>query len=268
MRAADRTADELRAAGLAPTMQRRVVLAAMEGRQRPVSALEVHRHLRTQGYAVGLTTVYRTLHALADAGVAHSFTRDGEQTYRHCRYGPHHHLVCEVCGLVIERPVRNTAAWMEQIGAEEDFVPNPQHSDLLGVCGACRRGDPCHHQVGGDHHNSQATGALSNEGEAPTMTDRPPGPVPLTARTRPDLMHTAALKETVRDALDLGLDHTVVIQQLACAEPDCPPIETVVAVLSPTEPPRRWTLHQPLSAVTADDIRTIIRTTVPQGEHQ
>ncbi|MGW5366511.1 Fur family transcriptional regulator [Actinopolymorpha pittospori] len=145
MRQEDGADDELRAAGLAPTGQRRIVLAALAGRQRPVSALEIHAHLRTRGHAVGLTTVYRTLHALTDAGLVHSFARDGETTYRHCRYGPHQHLVCEVCGLVIERPVRDTASWVEQIGAEDDFVPNPQHTDLLGMCGACHRAESCHH---------------------------------------------------------------------------------------------------------------------------
>ena len=53
--------------------------------------------------------------------------------------------MCEVCGLVIERPVRDAARWVEQIGAEDDFVPNPQHTDLLGVCGACHRAEPRHH---------------------------------------------------------------------------------------------------------------------------
>jgi Fur family ferric uptake transcriptional regulator len=164
VRQEDRADDELRAAGLAPTVQRRVVLTALSGRQRPVSAFEIHAHLRRQGHTVGLTTVYRTLHALTDAGLVHTFARDGEQTYRHCRYGPHQHLVCEVCGLVIERPVSDAATWIERIGAEDDFVPNPQHTDLLGVCGACRRGEPCHHEPGGDHQDGRvASGTAPDE---------------------------------------------------------------------------------------------------------
>jgi hypothetical protein len=75
---------------------------------------------------------------------------------------------------------------------------------------------------------------------------------------------TAALKAVVRDVLALHDDQTVVIQQLACVEPGCPPVETVVAVLSAKSPPQRWTLHLPLSNVTPEDIRT----TLIQGDHQ
>ncbi|MFY1692939.1 Fur family transcriptional regulator [Plantactinospora sp. WMMB782] len=132
---------ELRAAGLAPTAQRRLVLDALHGHDHPASAIAIYQRLRADGQAVGLTTVYRTLHALADAGRVHVFHRDGELTYRHCRDGPHHHLVCEVCGLVVERSGDTVTRWLQQVRADEDFVPNPQHSDLYGVCGTCLRAD-------------------------------------------------------------------------------------------------------------------------------
>jgi Fur family ferric uptake transcriptional regulator len=131
-------AAELRAAGLAPTVGRRTVLAALEGRQRPVSAIEIHDQLRRDGHQVGLTTVYRTLHALAATGLVHVFHRDGEHTYRHCRYESHHHLICQACGLVIERPTEAVAALIEQLSAGADFLPDPQPADLVGVCGTCR----------------------------------------------------------------------------------------------------------------------------------
>jgi Fur family transcriptional regulator, ferric uptake regulator len=145
-------AGELRAAGLAATAQRQFVLDALEGRERPASAIEIYEELRRQGHPVGLTTIYRTLRALADAGLVHIFHRDGELTYRHCRELPHHHLVCEVCGLVVERPAETVARWLEQVRLDEDFVPDPQHSDLLGVCGACLRADRCHHRPDGSSH--------------------------------------------------------------------------------------------------------------------
>jgi hypothetical protein len=88
---------------------------------------------------------------------------------------------------------------------------------------------------------------------------RPPGRPWATGRT-----DTAALKTVVRDTLQLRADHTIVIQQLACAEPGCPPVETVIAVLTEGEPARRWTLHQPLSDLTPDNLRAALT----QGEHQ
>jgi len=95
--------------------------------------------LRADGYRVGLTTVYRTLHALADAGLVHVFHVDGEDTYRHCRYGAHHHLICQRCHTVVERPTEELDGLIDYLRAEADFSPDPQQADLVGVCGPCQR---------------------------------------------------------------------------------------------------------------------------------
>lgn len=64
----------------------------------------------------------------------------------------------------------------------------------------------------------------------------------------------------------LGLDEqaAVVVQQLACSEPDCPPIETKIAVLG-EEPGRRWTIHAPVSEVEDPAVRRTV-TARPEGE--
>jgi hypothetical protein len=54
------------------------------------------------------------------------------------------------------------------------------------------------------------------------------------------------------------------IRQLACTEPGCPPVETVVAVLAPDGPARRWTLHSPVDQITSDDLRAILHIS-PEG---
>ena len=67
-----------------------------------------------------------------------------------------------------------------------------------------------------------------------------------------------ALKAAVRDVLGLGDEHAIVIQELTCAEPGCPPVETVIGVLAAGAPARRWTLHQPLSGLTAEAVRSAL----------
>ncbi|MBC9723820.1 hypothetical protein [Streptomyces sp. TRM68367] len=73
------------------------------------------------------------------------------------------------------------------------------------------------------------------------------------------------LKEAVRSLLDLDEDTAVVIRQLTCTEPSCPPLETVVAVLPMDGPPRRWTLHQPAEQITENDLKAALLTTAPEG---
>ncbi|MEU6352419.1 hypothetical protein ABZ896_24360 [Streptomyces sp. NPDC047072] len=77
--------------------------------------------------------------------------------------------------------------------------------------------------------------------------------------------HLRELKETVRTLLGLDDDTAVVIRRLACTEPGCPPLETVVAVLPMNGPARRWTLHQPADEITEDDLRAALLTTAPEG---
>jgi len=76
--------------------------------------------------------------------------------------------------------------------------------------------------------------------------------------------HLSGLKESVRQLLDLDEDTAVMIRQLACTEPGCPPVETVVAILPMNGPARRWTLHSPVDQVTSDDLRTLLATS-PEG---
>jgi Fur family ferric uptake transcriptional regulator len=129
----------LRAAGLSPTAQRRTVFEVLAGYERPVSAAEVHDVLRGRGLRIGLTTVYRTLHALAEVGLVHVFAGE-ERRYRLCLPAPHVHLVCEACGLVIEGSVDAARRWWEPARKEADFVVNVEHSDVYGTCGRCLAG--------------------------------------------------------------------------------------------------------------------------------
>ncbi|MEY9873232.1 hypothetical protein ABH931_002714 [Streptacidiphilus sp. MAP12-33] len=76
--------------------------------------------------------------------------------------------------------------------------------------------------------------------------------------------HTArltAIKGQVRRELALGGDDTVVVRQLDCAEPGCPPVETVVAVLAADGTTRRWTLHHPVADITPRLLATTLAST-------
>ncbi|WP_256725946.1 hypothetical protein [Streptomyces sp. IMTB 2501] len=66
------------------------------------------------------------------------------------------------------------------------------------------------------------------------------------------------LKEAVRTLLGLDDDTAVVVRQLACTEPGCPPLETVVAVLPMEGAARRWTLHRPADQITEGDLRATL----------
>ena len=77
--------------------------------------------------------------------------------------------------------------------------------------------------------------------------------------------HIDCLKDTVRWVHGLDADTPVVVQQLACAEPGCPPVETVVAVLG--HPRRVWKLSKATTDVSPTELRTIIAHQPDGGTH-
>jgi energy-coupling factor transport system substrate-specific component len=86
------------------TRQRDALLALLGQVNDFRSAQDLHLALRQRSERVGLTTVYRTLAALHDAGEVDAMRdADGEVRYRRCTTEDHHHhLVCRVCGRTVE----------------------------------------------------------------------------------------------------------------------------------------------------------------------
>src|SRR5690606_14268930 len=100
--------------GIRSTRQRSAIAALLEDIDKFRSAQELHDELRRRGEGIGLTTVYRTLQSLADAGMVDVLRTDtGESVYRQRSTGHHHHLVCRHCGRTVEVAGPTVEAWAE-----------------------------------------------------------------------------------------------------------------------------------------------------------
>lgn len=123
------------------TRQRAAVAAALAEADEFRSAQELHDLLKHRGDSVGLTTVYRTLQSLADAGEVDVLrTKDGESIYRRCSTGDHHHhLVCRQCGKAVEVEGPAVERWAESIAAEHGFVEVGHTVEVFGICGDCAK---------------------------------------------------------------------------------------------------------------------------------
>jgi Fur family ferric uptake transcriptional regulator len=123
------------------TRQRAAVAAALDSIDDFRSAQELHDLLKQRGEAVGLTTVYRTLQSLADAGEVDVLrTADGESVYRRCSSGHHHHLVCRTCGRTVEVEGPAVERWADRVAAEHGFVEVSHTLEVFGTCPACAAG--------------------------------------------------------------------------------------------------------------------------------
>ena len=123
------------------TRQRRAVSALIADLDGFSSAQQIHARLVAAGETVGLSTVYRTLQALADSGEVDALRADdGETLYRNCSRGHHHHLVCRSCARTVEVEGPVVEQWSDRIAAENDFTDVSHTLEIFGICGSCRTG--------------------------------------------------------------------------------------------------------------------------------
>jgi Fur family ferric uptake transcriptional regulator len=120
------------------TKQRTAVSAALAEAEGFNSAQDLHAMLRSRGERVGLTTVYRTLQGLADAGEIDVMRPPGgEHLYRRCSQGHHHHLVCRSCGRAVEVEGPAVETWAEKVAGKHGFVDVSHTMEIFGTCPEC-----------------------------------------------------------------------------------------------------------------------------------
>jgi Fur family ferric uptake transcriptional regulator len=134
------SAERSTGAGVRATRQRGAIIALLDTVGEFRSAQELHDELRRRGANIGLTTVYRTLQALAAADLVDMVRTDtGESVYRRCAAPHHHHhLVCRDCGSAVEVSGREVEAWAADVAAAHGFSEVSHTIELFGTCADCR----------------------------------------------------------------------------------------------------------------------------------
>lgn len=121
-----------------PTRQRKAVAEALADIDGFRSAQEVYALLAADGTKVGLSTVYRTLQAMADQGDLDVLrTNEGEALYRRCSSEHHHHLVCRSCGATVEVEGPTVEKWTRAVAAEHGYSDVSHTLEVFGTCANC-----------------------------------------------------------------------------------------------------------------------------------
>ena len=128
------------ATGVRPTRQRRAVAAALQQFDDFRSAQEVHEALKARGDNVGLSTVYRALRAMAEAGELDTLRSEaGESVYRRCSGSHHHHLVCRSCGATVEVEGPTVERWTRSVADAHGYADVSHTLEIFGTCARCAR---------------------------------------------------------------------------------------------------------------------------------
>lgn len=133
-------AQYVRDQGLRMTRQRELVVDTFLRTEGHISTDELFNLVRKVDGKVGYATVFRTLKALTDCGLARETDlNDGRARFEHLYKHPHHHhIICVECGRTIEFFSPELEHLQAEIVAEYGFTPLHSKLQISGVCRECQ----------------------------------------------------------------------------------------------------------------------------------
>ncbi len=126
--------------GLRRTGQRDLIMTTFLSTEEHLTIEDLHRLVRKGDETVGHTTVYRTLKLLTEAGLAREVRFGDNKTYfeHHYNHDHHDHMICTVCGRVIEFFSEAIENLQDEMAHNFGFSPTHHSLRMWGVCSDCR----------------------------------------------------------------------------------------------------------------------------------
>ena len=128
----------MRASGKRMTVQRQMVLEALEHARHHVTADDIATRIRVKYPQIDPSTVYRNLESLEELGyVTHTHFEDRVTRWHLAAAERHGHLVCRQCGDETEVPMTLLEPLARRLRAEHGFQADLAHSAVVGICREC-----------------------------------------------------------------------------------------------------------------------------------
>ncbi len=126
--------------GKRATSQRKILLDLIQQANGHVDADELYRRAREQEHAISLSTVYRNLKLFKDLGLVEERHFDEEHHHYESKdVAEHHHLLCSICGKVVEFVSPLAKQMKRQIESKNGFVITDVEIRMRGYCASCRQ---------------------------------------------------------------------------------------------------------------------------------
>jgi Fur family ferric uptake transcriptional regulator len=132
--------NDLKRNGLKNTKCRTVILDILEQSAQPIAAETVYLHISERNMSVSLSTVYRTLDALADKNLITKLNIMGEdKTFFEYNSMVHkHYLICLSCKRI--RPIEYCPLkdYEESLQRETNYLISGHNLNIYGYCPECK----------------------------------------------------------------------------------------------------------------------------------
>ena len=130
--------ERVRAGGKRMTLQRRLVLEALQRARHHTTADEIAARIRRRHPQIDPSTVYRNLEALEELGlVTHTHFEDRVTRWHLADAERHGHLICRSCGAETEVAMSLLEPLARRLRGELGFVADLAHSAVVGICARC-----------------------------------------------------------------------------------------------------------------------------------
>ena len=138
MSQATKLISDLRERGYRITPQREMIINAISGSAKHMSAEEVFIEVNKLTQALNLATVYRTLEMLWEEGlICRNDLGEGKIVYSTHGHGPHLHLVCRICNKIIEASPEILSPIKKILQDKYEFQADLDHLSIFGKCAKC-----------------------------------------------------------------------------------------------------------------------------------
>lgn len=129
----------LRSRGCRVTQERLVLFDEIFSQHKHIDAEELLSAMKAGGSKISRATVYRNLDLLVECGLVRKQRLGRDRfLYEHIHGGQDHdHLVCTVCGRVVEFVSPGIAALQAEICRAHGFLPSHHTLQISGLCNQC-----------------------------------------------------------------------------------------------------------------------------------
>lgn len=127
-----------RASSVKVTPQRLEIFKEMVKSCDHPDAEKLWQRLRKKMPSLSLDTVYRTLWLFNDLGIIATMTTSRDKTRFDANLLPHHHFICNLCGLTADFYSDELNSLKIPAAVNELGVIERTHVEVRGICNSCR----------------------------------------------------------------------------------------------------------------------------------
>jgi Fe2+ or Zn2+ uptake regulation protein len=121
------------------TSARKAILDVLNHSDGHLSPTQIHKKLRDRLPSLNLSTVYRSLDYLVQHNlISITDTGTGSPVYELLEDIPHHHLICQVCGNMMNLDHLVVEPFFSLVEENNDFIIATNHLVLYGTCKKCK----------------------------------------------------------------------------------------------------------------------------------